>query len=237
MPQLQIGLRSLYHDFLALLFPEDCRACAGELALGEEVICSHCRIKLPYTDFHLSPTQNTLHEVFWGRVPIKLAVAYLKFQEKGRVQRLLHQLKYKGQQEVGEVLGRWFGAQIREQEDFRSVELVVPVPLHKSRLRQRGYNQVEGFAKAIADDLEVPLLADALRKNFVSGTQTTKNRQARWEAMRQLYEIQRPDLIKGKHVLLVDDVITTGATIEACAEILLKNEASAVSVASIAYTL
>ncbi|RNI27001.1 ComF family protein [Rufibacter latericius] len=237
MPQPQMVLRSLYHDFLALLFPEDCRACGGELAMGEEVICSHCRIKLPYSDFHLSPTQNPLHQVFWGRVPIQLAVAYLKFQEKGRVQRLLHQLKYKGQEEVGELLGRWFGAQLREQEEFQPVDVVVPVPLHKSKLKQRGYNQVEGFAQAIAENLEVPLVADALKKNLVSGTQTTKNRQARWEAMRQLYTIHKPEAVQGKHVLLIDDVITTGATIEACADILLKNGASAVSVASIAYTL
>ncbi|KAA3440425.1 ComF family protein [Rufibacter hautae] len=237
MSQLQMGLRSLYHDFLVLLFPEECRACGGELALGEEVVCSHCRIKLPYTDFHLSPTQNSLHEVFWGRVPIQLAVAYLKFQEKGRVQRLLHQLKYKGQEEVGEVLGRWFGAQIKKQDDFRSIDLVVPVPLHKSKLKQRGYNQVEAFAREIADALEKPLVVDALQKNRVSATQTSKNREARWEAMRQLYAIQKPAAVQGKHVLLVDDVITTGATIEACADILLKNGASGVSVASIAYTL
>jgi ComF family protein len=237
MPQLQLGLRTLYHDFLALLFPQDCQACGGELAMGEEVICSYCRIKLPYTDFHLSPTENALHQVFWGRVPLQLATAYLKFQEKGRVQRLLHQLKYKGQEEVGTVLGRWFGAQVREQEDFKSIDVVVPVPLHKSKLRQRGYNQVEGFAQAIAQDLQVPMAADALKKNRTSATQTTKNRQSRWEAMQQLYAIHHAQKVEGKHVLLVDDVITTGATIEACTQILLQHGASAVSVASIAYTL
>ncbi|MBC3539486.1 ComF family protein [Rufibacter sp. H-1] len=232
-----MGLRSLYHDFLALLFPEDCRACAGELALGEEIICSHCRIKLPYTDFHLSPTANPLHEVFWGRVPLQLAVSFLKFQEKGRVQRLLHQLKYKGQEEVGVVLGRWFGAQLREQKAFQTVDVVVPVPLHPGKLKQRGYNQVEGFAQQLAEALDVPLARKALQKNRFSSTQTTKNRQARWEAMQQLYAIHLPEEIKGRHVLLVDDVITTGATLEACAQLLLRNGASAVSVASIAYTL
>ncbi|WP_181304798.1 ComF family protein [Rufibacter sp. XAAS-G3-1] len=237
MPQLQLGLHTLYHDFMALLFPEDCRACAGELAMGEEVICSHCRIKLPYTDFHLSPTANPLHEVFWGRVSLQLATAYLKFQEKGRVQRLLHQLKYKGQEEVGKVLGKWLGVQLREQEDFRTIDVVVPVPLHPSKLRQRGYNQVEGFAQAIAQSLEIPMAADALQRNRLSTTQTAKNRQDRWEAMQQLYAIHQAQKVKGKHVLLVDDVITTGATIEACAQILLQHGASAVSVASIAYTL
>ncbi|GGK72943.1 ComF family protein [Rufibacter glacialis] len=237
MSQLQMGFRTLYHDFLALLFPEDCRACGGELALGEEVICSHCRIKLPYTHFHLSPTHNALHEVFWGRVPLQLAVAYLKFQEKGRVQRLLHQLKYRGQEEVGELLGRWFGAQLKEQPEFHSIDVVVPVPLHKSKLRQRGYNQVTGFAQALGQHLEVPLAADVLLKNQASSSQTRKNRQARWEAMQHLYGIQQPWAVEGKHVLLVDDVITTGATIEACAELLLRHGARAVSVASMAYTL
>ncbi|AKQ47806.1 hypothetical protein TH63_17775 [Rufibacter radiotolerans] len=230
-------LRTLLHDFLALLYPEDCRACAGELAMGEEVICSHCRIKLPYTDFHTAPFDNALHPVFWGRVPVQAAGAYLKFQEKGRVQRLLHQLKYRGQEEVGEVLGRWYGALMQNQPDYKGIEVVVPVPLHKSKLKQRGYNQVAAFSRELATALSVPVAEDALQKNRNSLTQTKKDRQARWEAMQQLYSIYNKESIQGKHVLLVDDVITTGATLEACASLLLQNGASAVSIAAIAYTL
>ncbi|RNI32332.1 ComF family protein [Rufibacter immobilis] len=237
MASLQLGLRTVYHDFLALLFPEDCKACGGELAVGETVICSHCRIKLPYTNFHLTPSDNIVHRVFWGRVPVQLATAYLKFQEKGRVQRLLHQLKYRGQEEVGNVLGQWLGTELSTQADFKAVEVVVPVPMHKAKQRQRGYNQVEGFAKEIALALEVPFSTDVLKKNATKGSQTSKNREARWEAMRQLYGIKNVAAITDKHVLLVDDVITTGATVEACAHVLLNNGAKAVSVVSIAYTL
>ncbi|MFC6996547.1 ComF family protein [Rufibacter roseus] len=237
MAAVLTGLQSLVHDFLALIYPEHCRACGGELAMGEEVICSHCRIKLPFTDFHLHPKDNLLHQVFWGRVPIQLATAFLLFQEKGRVQRLLHQLKYKGQEEVGEVLGRWHGAALKVQPDFSSVEVVVPVPLHKSKLRQRGYNQVASYAKAVAAALEVPVADDALRKNKLIRTQTKKNRQERWESMRLLYSIHKAELVHGKHVLLLDDVVTTGATVEACADALLQAGASAVSVGAIAYTL
>ncbi len=237
MQLLTSSFRTLYQDFLALLFPEECQACAGELAMGEEVICSHCRIKLPYTNFHLCPTDNAVHQVFWGRVPVQLAVAYLKFQEKSRVQRLLHQLKYRGQEEVGEVLGRWLGKNMQEHGAFQRIEVVVPIPLHKQKLQQRGYNQVAAFAKEIAQALEVPVAEQALQKKRSTGTQTKKNRLSRWEAMRELYALLNPAAIKGKHVLLVDDVITTGATLEACANVLLSGGASTVSVAAIAYTL
>ncbi|GAB2543340.1 ComF family protein [Rufibacter soli] len=236
-PPLQMTLRTLFHDFLALLYPEECRACAGDLAMGEEVICSHCRIKLPYTDFHTSPLDNALHTVFWGRVPLQAAGAYLKFQEKGRVQRLLHQLKYRGQEEVGEVLGRWYGALLQGQPGYADIKVVVPVPLHKSKLKQRGYNQVAAFSRELAVALAVPVAEDALQKNKNSVTQTKKDRQARWEAMQQLYSIYNKESIQGKHVLLVDDVITTGATLEACASLLLHQGAKTVSVAAIAYTL
>ncbi len=227
----------MVQDFLALIYPEECRGCGGALAVSEEVICSHCRIKLPYTGFHLSPTDNALHKVFWGRVPVQLAVAYLLYQEKSRVQRLLHQLKYRGQEEIGEVLGKWMGNSLQENAAFIDIDVVVPVPLHKSKLSQRGYNQVTEFSNALANALQVVVAETALQKNKAVGTQTKKNRKDRWEAMRQLYAIRNAEAIKGKHVLLVDDVVTTGATLEACADLLLKNGARAVSVAAIAYTL
>lgn len=237
MPALPAAVRTLVHDILDLLYPQDCSACGGELAAGEELICSHCRIKLPYTNFHLQPEDNALHQVFWGRVPIQLAVAYLAFQEKGRVQRLLHQLKYRNNEEVGVLIGRWYGAQLQQVPAFTDIEVVVPVPLHQSKLRQRGYNQVIGFANELAKALQIPVAEKALSKNKTTLTQTKKNRQERWEAMQHLYSIQDSSLIEGKHVLLVDDVITTGATLEACAQLLLKNGAKAVSIAAISYTL
>lgn len=233
----RLNLQTICHDLLALLYPEECQACAGELAQSEHLICSQCRIKLPYTDFHLSPADNALHRVLWGRVPVRLAVAYLKFQEKGRVQRLLHNLKYKGQQEIGEQLGKWFGGRLGQQEAFSTVDGVVPVPLHKSKLQQRGYNQVSGYAKAIAEALHVPCLEGVLLKKKSIGTQTHKNRQERWEAMRSLYSVADASSVQGKHLLLVDDVITTGATLEACAQALLEAGASHISIATIAYTL
>jgi ComF family protein len=237
MAKASVSVSSLLNDFLSLLFPEECRACGGELAIGEDVICSHCRIKLPYTDFHLSPQDNALHRVFWGRVPIQLAVSYLMFQERSRVQQLLHQLKYRGCEEVGEVLGRWYGAQLQQQDAFQEIDIVVPVPLYKAKLQKRGYNQVSAFGREIATALQKPFEENVLKKRRTGKTQTKKNRQERWEAMRQLYLIVQPEAIKDKHVLLLDDVVTTGATLEACAALLLANGAKAVSIATIAYTL
>lgn len=232
-----VVVRTFFQDVLDMLYPQGCSACGGELASGEELICSHCRIKLPYTNFHLHPEDNALHQVFWGRVPLRLAVAYLTFQEKSRVQQLLHQLKYRNREDVGELLGRWYGAQLKQSPAFADIGVVVPVPLHQSKLRQRGYNQVTSFATEIAAALNIPITEKALGKNKTAQTQTKKNRQERWEAMRHLYCLQDRSLIEGKHVLLVDDVITTGATLEACAQLLLENGATAVSIVAIAYTL
>ncbi|QHL88145.1 ComF family protein [Nibribacter ruber] len=237
MVKASVSVSSLFQDFLSLLFPEECRACGGELAIGEDVICSHCRIKLPYTNFHLMPKDNVLHKVFWGRVPVQLAVSYLMFQEKSRVQRLLHQLKYRGREEVGEVLGRWYGAQLQQQEAFTDVDVVIPVPLYKAKRQQRGYNQVSAFGQEIASALQVSFEEYVLKKSRSSKTQTKKNRQQRWEAMRQLYSVAQKERIVGKHVLLIDDVVTTGATLEACSSALLAAGAKAVSIATIAYTL
>jgi len=226
----------MFQDLLALFFPESCYACSGVLARGEKFICTNCNIKLPYTDFHEhgATEQNPLQRRFWGKVPVRFAFSYLYFRSKGRVQRLLHQLKYKGAKELGEHLGKRYGSILQEHQYHENFDLIVPVPLHKYKLRKRGYNQSEYFALGLAAAMDVPVKANVLVRTINTTTQTHKDRYNRWQNVEQVFEVAKPDLIKDKHILIVDDVLTTGATLEACAVALLNAGASEVSIATIA---
>ncbi|MBC5774587.1 ComF family protein [Pontibacter sp. KCTC 32443] len=206
------------------------------MAHGERYICTECNIKLPYTDFHEHGTteHNPLQRRFWGKVPVRFAFSYLYFNSKGSVQRLLHQLKYKGAKELGEHLGLRYGSILQEYQYHDQIDLIVPVPLHKQKQRKRGYNQSEWFAKGIGAAMGVPAKADVLKRTINTTTQTQKNRLSRWQNVEQVFEVTKPEQVKGRRVLIVDDVLTTGATLEACAITLLAAGATEVSIATIA---
>ena len=172
--------------------------------------------------------------MFYGRVPIKQATALLWFKKKSIVQQLLHNLKYKSHEDIGLFLGEWLGEELSEKKTYQSIEVVVPVPLHKLRQRKRGYNQVHTFAKAIADKLQVECNTSVLQKTKATETQVFKDRLKRWNDDNTIFSVSNTNDFKGKHILLVDDVITTGATIEACANALLKIEGIKISVATMA---
>ncbi|WP_303309686.1 ComF family protein [Hymenobacter sp. BT730] len=228
-------LPAIWHDFVSLVFPRVCLACADSLARGEEHICTSCRTELPYTDYHLLPADaNPLARRFWGKVPVRYAFSYLRFLQHGRVQHLLHQLKYQGQQEVGLVLGRWYGYELAEKGFTQEFDLIIPVPLHPRKLAKRGYNQADCFAEGLAQGLQVPWLPNVLRRTEHTSSQTRKNRVERWENVASVFEVPNPAALSGLHVLLVDDVLTTGATLEACAVMLLAAGCREVSIATIA---
>ncbi|MHC2990566.1 hypothetical protein OB13_02805, partial [Pontibacter sp. HJ8] len=216
-----------------------CYACDNPLARGEKYICTDCNVKLPYTNFHVhgATELNTLQQRFWGKVPVRFAFAYLYFRPKGRVQRLLHRLKYKGAQELGEQLGKRYGALLSDHRYADQFDLILPVPLHRLKLRRRGYNQSDGFAKGLSDALKVEWSSSILVRNTDTATQTKKSRLDRWQNVEKVFEVKKPELVKGKRVLLVDDVLTTGATLEACAVVLLESGCQEVSVATIAAVL
>lgn len=226
----------MFDDLLALFFPESCFACDGVLARGEKYICTECNVKLPYTDFHKhgATELNTLQRRFWGKVPVRYAFSYFTFQNKGRVQRLLHQLKYKGAKELGEHLGQRYGSILQEHQYHEQFDLIVPVPLHKQKQRKRGYNQSAHFALGLAAAMEVPTNGGILVRTINTSTQTRKDRLNRWQNVEQVFEVKKTETIAGKHILIVDDVLTTGATLEACAVALLNAGASEVSVVTIA---
>ncbi|MBF9253088.1 ComF family protein [Pontibacter sp. 172403-2] len=206
------------------------------MARGEKYICTKCNVKLPYTDFHVhgATELNPLQRRFWGKVPVRFAFAYLHFVPKGRVQRLLHRLKYKGAQELGAHLGQRYGSLLSEHQYNQQFDLIVPVPLHKYKLRRRGYNQSDTFAKGLAEAMKVPWSSNTLARLLDTATQTKKNRLDRWQNVEQVFQVVRPEQVQGKRILVVDDVMTTGATLETCAVELLKAGAAEVSVVTIA---
>jgi len=228
-------LDNIWQDFISLLFPGYCYACQESLAKGENVICTNCRLKLPYTNVHLQEkADNLLLHRFFGKVPVKQAFAYLYFRRSGRVQHLLHALKYKGVQEIGELLGNWYGRQLREINFNAELDLILPVPLHRQKKQKRGYNQADSFARGLSSALEVPWHDQVLIREKNTSSQTNKSRPERWANVAEVFKVAQPELVVGKRILLVDDVLTTGATLEACALMVLQAGAKEVSISTIA---
>jgi len=222
-------------NLLNLFFPKVCYACNGLLTDNERDICTICRHDLPITNCHFSE-DDSVEKVFYGRVEIKEATALFRFSKKGLVQQLLHNLKYKGYEKIGHVLGVWLGQELKEANGFNTIDLVVPVPLHRKKLRKRGFNQVALFGIEIAKALNAEYRDDILIKTSATTTQVFKKRFARWKDGNAVFTLQNQTLIQGKHVLIVDDIITTGATIEACAIILQSANVNKISVATMAIT-
>jgi ComF family protein len=225
----------MFHDFIDLLFPRICSTCETALSRNEKVICTQCLHALPMTNF-LSEKNNPVETVFFGRIPVENATSLLLFEKKGLVQKLIHNLKYRGHEDVGSFLGAWLGHELRLQENFRKVSMVIPVPLHKKKLKKRGYNQVEKFGMEIARALMVPYTDHILLKKNASQTQTLKKRLARWGNIDESFVLENTEQLENEHVLLVDDLVTTGATLEACAVKLLQAKGVKISIATMAFT-
>lgn len=220
-------------NLLNLFFPKICEACNNVLKDNELVICLKCRHELPITNFHFD-NPEAVKKVLYGRVQLVNATALLHFSKKGLVQQLLHNLKYRGHENISEFFGNWLGAELKAIDDYRSIDVVIPVPLHPSKMRNRGYNQVTKFASSLAKELDVSFNDEVLVKTRNTKTQVFKNRLKRWTDDRGLFRITEDQSLKGKHILLVDDIITTGATVEACAAVLLKIEKIKISLATMA---
>jgi ComF family protein len=221
-------------DFISLLFPELCQACSESLIGDEKVICTACIYGLPYTNAHLQ-ADNIVARQFWGKLNIEAAYALYYFTKGGKVQNLIHQLKYQGMTDVGKLLGRIAGDQLVQNPIFNTVDLIMPVPLHKSKQRKRGYNQSTCFADGLAEKMNAKVEEACLIRTRSTESQTHKSRFSRFENMKEVFAIQHGDRLAGKHILLVDDVITTGSTLEACSAILLKIPGLKLSIATIAY--
>ena len=222
----------IINDINSILLPPTCFGCTAQLSGGEYLLCTVCRHDLPLTD-HNFAQENAVDRIFYGRVPIEKAASFLYFSKQGIVKNMLHFLKYKNQQQLGEFIGNWFGTSIA-QDQLLSIDFVIPVPLHPKKLRQRGYNQVELFGKQLAFHLNATFKNDCLIKTQNTKTQTKKNRLARGKNNLDLFVLKNSKELENKNILLVDDVITTGATIEACATTLLKAQNTKIYVATMA---
>lgn len=221
-------------DFLSLLFPQLCPACGIELVANEKIICTDCHYNLPLTNFHLQ-ADNIVAQQFWGKVNLEGAYALYYFTKGGKVQNLMHHFKYNGMQQIGNLLGSVAGNQLIKNEKFAGVDYIIPVPLHKSRLKERGYNQSACFARGLAEKLNGVVEENNLVRTRATETQTHRSRFARFENMQEVFVVVNPDKLKNQHVLLVDDIVTTGSTLEACAIPLLKIPGLKLSIATIAY--
>lgn len=221
-------------DFFALFYPRTCLACSRALLRNEEVLCRSCETDLPQTN-HISDPHNVLLKRFTGRIPLQGAAAFYQFRKDGPVQELLHNLKYKGRQEIGKAVGEAFAARMKEPNSIiTGIDLVVPVPLHWKKERKRGYNQCSAFAQSLAEGLGVKSTLTALERIHENISQTTQSRFDRYGNVAEIFAVKDEAQLQGKHVLLVDDVVTTGATAEACLQTILKVKDTKVSFAAIA---
>lgn len=226
-------LSNIINDINTLLLPVVCFGCNVRLYRGEKHLCTVCRHQLPLTEYTFN-VENPIDRIFYGRINIKKANSFLFFTDHGIVKNIIHHLKYKGQEQIGEFLGDWFGNILKENNYLPDIDFVIPVPLHRKKLKKRGYNQTSLFAKQIALHLGSSYNDQLLIKTANTRTQTKKTRLSRWYDNRSLYEITNTALLKNTKILLVDDVITTGATMELCATQINKIAGTTVFIASMA---
>ncbi|MEO6758927.1 MAG: ComF family protein [Saprospiraceae bacterium] len=229
-------LPEIARGFLHLAYPQLCVACGADVPTASTCFCLRCRTKLSPTGMHLL-RENEFTERFWGRLWLEGAAAMYYFQRKSPIQRALHQLKYQNQPQVGVQIGREFGRILRQSPLYQTIEGIVPVPLHPRKERSRGYNQSAMLARGLGEVMHLPVLNGALVRPLFSTTQTRKKRMERFENVGGVFAIQHPERLQGKHLLLVDDVLTTGATLETCGQLLLGLPDTRLSMATIAIAM
>lgn len=223
----------LFYHFVNLLFPQTCSACNEPLLKTEKILCTNCLINLPKTEIGFSNSQK-LEYRFLGKVEIKVVYSYLKYSKGGNVQNLLQNLKYKNRQDIGLFMGKLFGSQLIKNNTSIDIDVLIPIPLHKNKFLIRGFNQSELIAQGLSELINVPCETLAIIRKTATETQTRKSRLDRFYNVEDVFEIQDAEKIIGKKIGLVDDVLTTGATMEVCAACLLAAGAKEITIFSLA---
>lgn len=226
-------MANVMEDFVGLFYPRCCIACHANLLHGEEVLCTRCLSQLPRTSYH-TVMDNPVRLRLAGRLPLAFGFAFLRFRKSGLVQSLLHELKYNNRPEVGVRIGKLYGLDLLTAGYAGAFDLIIPVPLHPSRIRKRGYNQSAKFAEGLGETLQTKWEESISLRTGATSTQTKKGRTDRWSNVQNAFSISAKTSIEGQRILLVDDVITTGATLEACGQHLIHSGCASLSIACIA---
>ena len=227
---------SFWHRLLDLISPRVCVVCGRRLSATEEVLCNKCNFHLPRTGFSNNPYENEMAKLFWGQIPVERAAALFHYESHAETANIIYQLKYKDHPEIGPLMGRMMAAELQKEEFFDGIDVIVPVPLTRERLRQRGFNQSEEIAKGVSEITGLPINKDVVKRTVFQGSQTRRSRWERQENVEYAFQLTHGEPIAGKHLLIVDDVVTTGATIIACAKELAKAGNVKISVLSLGLT-
>lgn len=224
---------SFWHRLINLIAPQACAVCGARLGIGEEVICTTCNLHLPRTGFASHAYDNEMARRFWARIPIERAAALFFYEAGSEVSRIIHQLKYNDHPEIGERMGKMAAEELALHGFFDRIDLIIPVPLERKRQRQRGYNQSEEIARGVSEVAGVPVVTDAVARTSFHGSQTQKNQQQRVANVENAFQATGKRELNGKHILLIDDIVTSGATICSCVTALLQDADFKVSVMSL----
>ena len=229
-----LGYKEIKESLLQLVFPHICAGCGSDLLNEESQLCIRCLTALPETNFNLH-ANNPMEKIFWGRLPLASATAQFYFTKESLIQHLMHQLKYKGNKELGLQLGRLMGSGFKETNRFNGIDALIPLPLYPKKEKRRGFNQATILCDGISEILNIPVFKNTIIRTQHTDTQTKKGRMERWQNIEGKFELLNPASIENRHVLLVDDVVTTGATLEACGSKLLQADNTRLSIATLCF--
>lgn len=227
-----MNYKRLLNEFSHLFFPDSCAACGEKLLSSEEGACLKCMYKLPRTNNFTQP-DNAAETLMAGRFPFERIASFCAYSKQGLLSTLIHQLKYNHKKNIGILLGRIYGKDLLGSEFIENINAIIPVPLHPKKQKQRGYNQAEMIAKGLSEATSIPVVTGNLIRAIYNPTQTKRTKTQRWENVKDIFDVINPETLKNKHVLLVDDVITTGSTIEACGIALQKCNPIKISVVTL----
>lgn len=205
-----------FQAFLSLFFPRCCIVCGNPLAKGEAYLCAHCNMNLPRTNLH-KLRDNAVEQLFWGKIPLERAASFFYYRKGSDFRKILHRLKYGGEKEIGEAMGRCMATELLPYHFFSGIDVIIPVPLHPKKQRTRGYNQSEWIARGVSVISGIPVDTTSVSRNKKTDTQTRKTLFERWDNVDRAFTLHLPERFVGKHLLIIDDVLTTGATTVACA--------------------
>lgn len=229
-------ITAVLNDFSHLFFPHNCAGCGSDILENDAMLCLKCFTELPVTGFVEQPN-NPVEKIFYGRITVEQAGSAFYFTKDSTMQRLMIELKYRNNKNAGFYLGKLLGMQLAQCERFNAVDVIIPLPLNPKKEKKRGYNQAAIIAEGIKTEWAKSTLNTAVGRKIYTGTQTQKGRVERWQNMQDVFMVKNAEVLQDKHILLVDDVVTTGASLEACASAILKVQGTKISIATVAYTI